>query len=123
MKRSVEITSVRLAAERITHAGVERLRHAVSAERNGHPERTKRIGPENIHVLLAELSGNPAMHLVVHALTNLTLPHAKVVTCESVERTFDAHAKIAEAVISGDVASAAQSMREHLDDLSKSLNE
>ncbi|MET0986974.1 MAG: FCD domain-containing protein [Steroidobacteraceae bacterium] len=123
MKRSLEITCVRLAAERITYAGVERLRRAVATEREAHPERTKTIGPENIHLLLAELSGNPAMHLIVQSLTNLTLPHATDITHESAERTFAAHSRVAEAVIAGDVASATQAMREHLDDLSESLDE
>lgn len=121
-KRAVELTCVQLAAQRISADGVERLRDALEKERNTPLEEARNITGDNLHILLAELTGNPALHVVANALTKLTITHAVDVEPEGAERTYEAHAHIAEAVISGDGALAAHAMRCHLDDLETNLD-
>jgi DNA-binding FadR family transcriptional regulator len=121
-KRALELTCVRLAAERISAPDVARLRRAVEEEKSTPEEKRRDIGENNLHVLLAELSGNPAMRLFVEVLTKLAALHAADVDVRNrAHLTYDAHAEIAEAVIAGDVALASHAMSRHLDELAKVL--
>lgn len=121
-KRALELTCVRLASERITAADVARLRRAVEEEKNTPEERRRDIGENNIHILLAELTGNPAMRLFVEVLTKLAALHAADVDVRTrAHVTYEAHAEIAEAIIAGDVALASHAMSRHLDALAAVL--
>jgi DNA-binding FadR family transcriptional regulator len=117
--RALELTCVRLASERITAADVTRLRIAVEEERKTPEERRRDIGENNLHLLLAEMTGNPAMRVFVEILIKLAAAHAPDVT--HAHETYEAHAEIAEAIIAGDVALATHAMSRHLDALAAVL--
>lgn len=119
---AIELACVKLAAERITADGIHRLRDVIARERNAPPDEIRNSTENNVHILLAELTGNPAMHLFVEVLTALSLTHApKRITKKIIEHTNDVHGELAEAVISGDVALAMHRMRRHLDELGDTL--
>ena len=81
------------------------------------------IGQHNIHILVAELTGNPAMHVFVEVLTKLTAHHITEDEVRKVAKeTYETHAKIAEAIIAGDAALATHLMSRHLDELAASLH-
>jgi DNA-binding FadR family transcriptional regulator len=120
--RSMELTCVRLAAERIDTEGVKRLRKALERERSVPVDQARNITENNVHILLAELTGNPALHLFVEVLTLLSVDHVPARISEAAaEATYAAHAEVAEAVISGDVAMAMHAMRMHLDELAEAI--
>ncbi len=119
---ALELACVKLAAERITADGVQKLRNVIERERNAAPDEIRSSTSNNVHILLAELTGNPAMHLFVEVLTALSLTHApKRITRKIMDHTTHVHSELAEAVISGDVALAMHRMRRHLDELSDTL--
>jgi DNA-binding FadR family transcriptional regulator len=106
----LELTSLRLAAERLTSSDVTMLKEELEYDRSA-PAR-----PQNFHVWIAQFSGNPALALFVSVLTmlmhdSLETPRSKVVTAE----LNKAHREIAEALIAGDAANAERLMLAHLD--------
>ncbi len=116
-KRAIELAAVPIAAERLDADGAARLRSAGIAE-EVEGEAVFEVTDVNLHILLAELTGNPAMKVFVEVLTRLSalmverdraLKHAK--------HTFEDHQAIAEAVIDGDVAHARKLLSKHLDDI------
>jgi len=81
-RRAVEMTIVELAAERIDEAGVVMLRDALAQEERfqqsgGH------LGSHDIHLLIADLTGNPALRLFLEVMARLT-PEVKPVDREVV---------------------------------------
>jgi DNA-binding FadR family transcriptional regulator len=119
---ALEMACVKLATERITADGVKKLRDAIEREHNTPLEEVRNTTENNVHILLAELTGNPALHLFVEVLTALSLTHApKRITKKLVDQTAHVHSEVADAVISGDVALAMHRMRRHLDELSDAL--
>jgi DNA-binding FadR family transcriptional regulator len=73
----------------------------------------------DFHVLVARLTGNPALHLFVQTLTDLTQRQpARERTRLSVDDVHVAHLKIAEAIIARDGALARHRMMTHLEDVS-----
>jgi DNA-binding FadR family transcriptional regulator len=106
----LELTSLRLAAERLTEADIARLEEELAFDRSA-PART-----QNFHVWIAQFSGNPALALFVSVLTmlmhdSMQAPRSKAVTAE----LNTAHRAIAEALIAGDSAAAEELMQQHLD--------
>jgi DNA-binding FadR family transcriptional regulator len=87
------------------------------------PEGQLPAGYGNLHVTVAELSGNPALQLFVEVLTQLTDQYAKVRRAAKADRAAAtreadrAHQAIADAVVAGDAATAQHSMSVHLDAL------
>jgi len=117
-KREVELTCVRLAARRINNVWAARLRAAVADEQQTPSDRVRDIGSNNVHIVIAEITGNPALLLFIEALTHLS---ANYVAQQSAElgagAAYSAHADIAEAVIRGDEQAAVDAMAAHLDHL------
>jgi DNA-binding FadR family transcriptional regulator len=73
----------------------------------------------DFHVLVARLTGNPALHLFVQTLTDLTQRQpARERTRLSIDDVHVAHLKIAEAIIARDGALARHRMMTHLEDVS-----
>jgi DNA-binding FadR family transcriptional regulator len=73
----------------------------------------------DFHVLVARLTANPALHLFVQTLTDLTQRQpARERTRLSVDDVHVAHLKIAEAIIARDGALARHRMMTHLEDVS-----
>jgi len=73
----------------------------------------------DFHVLVARLTGNPALHLFVQTLTALTVRQpARERTRLTMDDVRTAHVKIAEAIIARDGALARHRMMTHLEDVS-----
>ena len=73
----------------------------------------------DFHVLVARLTANPALHLFVQTLTDLTHRQpARERTRLSVDDVHAAHVKIAEAIIARDGALARHRMMTHLEEAS-----
>jgi DNA-binding FadR family transcriptional regulator len=106
----LEMTALRLAAERLTTTDIDSLKKEMPYDRSA-PGR-----PQNFHVWIAQFSGNPALALFVSVLTMLTYdslqaPRSRAVTAELNE----AHRAISEALIAGDAPEAERLMQKHLD--------
>ncbi len=121
-KRSVELTCVRLACERLDSQGEARLRAAIAYEQTVAPQDSGEVVDLNVHVLLAELTGNPAMHVFVEALTRLALDFAGDVDLESAAPpTHAEHVAICRAVLRRDADRAVALMAAHLTVVGDSL--
>jgi DNA-binding FadR family transcriptional regulator len=115
-KREVELTCVRLAARRTNNVWATRLREAVAYERQTPSDRVREIGPNNVHIVIAEMTENPALILFVEALTHLSANYVPQRSAElGAEATYAEHASIAEAIARGDEEAAAREMAAHLD--------
>jgi DNA-binding FadR family transcriptional regulator len=114
-KREVELTCVRLAARRINNTWANRLRAAVAEEQRTPSDHVRDIGPNNVHIVIAEITGNPALMLFIEALTHLSVNYVAQQHAEQrAEATYAEHARIAEAVASGDEEAAVREMTAHL---------
>jgi DNA-binding FadR family transcriptional regulator len=117
LRVTIELACVAQAAQRIDAQAAERLRACVAAERRrGYGDTLASARPHALHVLIAELTGNPAMRLFARVLADLTSDEREHVTVE--RRHADvfgaAHHGIAEALADGDGALARQRMQRHL---------
>lgn len=75
----------------------------------------------DFHVLVARLTANPALHLFVQTLTDLTVRQpARERTRLTIDDVHAAHVKIAEAIIARDGALARHRMMTHLERVSES---
>ncbi|MBO0849768.1 MAG: FadR family transcriptional regulator, partial [Pseudonocardia sp.] len=72
----IEPLAVALAAEQITEAGIARLRAVLDAE-SAATSRRDAHAREQLHLVLAELSGNPALQLFVDVLLRLTWRYSR----------------------------------------------
>jgi DNA-binding FadR family transcriptional regulator len=117
-KREVELTCVRLAARRVTAAWAHRLRTAVSEERAKASSHARDIDAHNVHIVIAEMTGNPALALFIDALTRLSANYVSQPEAEHrASAAYDAHERIAEAVARGDEEAAVREMAAHLDEI------
>lgn len=118
-RNALELTGVQLAASRIDEAGVRRVRDFLAAH-DELPDLDERRYCHDFHVLLAELSGNPALALFVTCLTDLA-NHLSTVRAlgpgEGAGLAHRSHQRIAEAVVAGDGALARRRMADHLNAL------
>lgn len=121
-KREVELTCVRLAARRTNNLWAKRLRDAVAQERQTPPDRVRDISSNNVHIVIAEMTENPALMLFIEALTHLSANYVPQQSAElGAETTYAAHASIAEAIAAGDEAAAVREMTLHLDHLEAAI--
>lgn len=129
-RTALELAAVRSAAEHIDEAGIIKLRDVLTRESEfagGEPDAAN----HDFHVVVAELTGNPALHLFINVLTQLTaarflgvtalLDKQAVPAAGDAEEAHRAHEAIAEAIIAGDVALAQHRMHRHLDTLAAAL--
>lgn len=117
----LEPLAARLAAGRLTEAGIIRLRRALPVEpaSAGQPGGT---GHDQLHLTLGQLSGNPALNLFIDVLVQLTDIYAESPTApgpaevEAVNReSARAHHALADAIIAGDEAQAEHRATRHLE--------
>lgn len=121
-KREVELTCVRLATRRGTEESVRRLLLAVETECRTPVEQLRDIGADNVHIVLAEMTGNPALHLFIESLTHLSAQYVDAAAAVSAAgETFAAHRRIAAAVAAGDEELAVAQMAAHLDDVDRAI--
>jgi DNA-binding FadR family transcriptional regulator len=122
-RSAIELAAVELAAERITDAGKQRLQTALDFEGTELSDPHKYLSSHDLHILIADLSGNPALRLFVAILTRLTSAHAQTrfsevehTEAEAIGREIaDAHASIVKAIVKGNVGIARKCMRSHLE--------
>ena len=78
----------------------------------------------DFHLLLAELTGNPAMELFVQILSRVTSRHStRAVSLEdTAKEVHRAHARIAEAILDRDIHTAQRRLHRHLDLVVEYLN-
>jgi len=122
-RMALELEVVRAAAERLTPDGAERIKQHLAHEVED-IKRTRELGrargdlpTHDFHLLLADLTGNPAMRLFVQVVAQVTgalSPRSPSLdeTASEVHRT---HQRIAEAILDGDVDAAERRMRRHLE--------
>ena len=114
---AIEVVCVERVAARISEDEVAEVRAFLAAE-------AARIASGraqslyDFHVLVARLTGNPALHLFVQTLTDLTQRQPAFERSRlSVDDVRTAHAKIAEAIIARDGALARHRMMTYLEDV------
>lgn len=113
---ALEVAAVKGAAELIDEDGIARLRAALDAE----PKPSADVCAPEFHLMIADLSGNPAIQLFVDVVTKLTTATAGETPLDAVpgghrpERQRSVHEDIADAVVAGDVALAQHRMKRHL---------
>uniref|UniRef100_UPI001BDC7E03 FadR/GntR family transcriptional regulator n=1 Tax=Pseudonocardia lacus TaxID=2835865 RepID=UPI001BDC7E03 len=114
----LEPLAVALAADRAGADGAARARAVLDAERERAVARAPGAG-NPLHVLLAQLSGNPVLELFVDVLTRLTSRYAYAVARAGADtgqpEALRGRAGVVDAVAAGDGRRAAELMREHLD--------
>ncbi|MGB3633928.1 MAG: FadR/GntR family transcriptional regulator [Rubrobacteraceae bacterium] len=117
VRRLLEVPSARLAAAHRTERNIESLSHIIERQKSIAYDDPELIHLDsNFHTAVAEASKNRvlasfvfALHRVIHQVLFLDL------TPETAEATAQQHLSISRAVIKGDEAVAATSMKEHLD--------
>jgi DNA-binding FadR family transcriptional regulator len=122
---ALELAAVREAADRINEAGVALLREALEHEAMFHEEADATI--HDFHITVAELSGNPALHLFIDVLTQLSAARflgtkalfnrsaaVKRFPQKEIQEIQMVHKGIAEAIIAGDAALAQHRTQKHL---------
>ena len=116
----IEPLAVSLAAEQISEANIPRLRGVLAEEFERGPGRDPQVRNQ-LHLVLAELSGNPVLRLFVEVLLRLTGRYARVVLDNLPEVTHPAlissdkaHQDLVEAVVAGDFARAEMCASQHL---------
>ncbi|MBF6207857.1 FadR family transcriptional regulator [Streptomyces gardneri] len=121
-RSAVELTIVELAAERIDEDGVRMLREALEQEEqmqdSGH------LGSHGIHLMIADLTGNPALRLFLEVMARLTPEIQPKETKAATDRQADvrhAHARIVEAIVAKDGSLAKHRMLRHLEGIGSYL--
>ena len=122
-RKALELTAVRLATARLDEGGITQLRAAVEHESSvlARDEFGRAEFPNfDLHELIAELSGDPALHLFLVVSNRLAAPLLQVDSPDGRYRPFaasvhGAHSRIVDAMISGDSALARHYMLRHLD--------
>lgn len=117
VRKLVEPEVARLAAERVNADFRRQLRLALAEERGEFSDGDERMkGMTRVHFILAEMCGNYLLHAIVNAMIKLT--HEIVAAVEPQEHYAlhgaGEHDDVAEAVIAGQPARAAQAMHAHL---------
>jgi DNA-binding FadR family transcriptional regulator len=122
-RNALELSCVRLAAERITPLGKEQIQafldhEIVQIKRTRRSSRPKGDLPSHdFHLLIADLTGNPAMSLFVQMISRVLgerAPRSKSLD-RVAEEVHHAHERIADAVVAGDADAAERRMSRHLD--------
>ncbi|HEY3686045.1 MAG TPA: FCD domain-containing protein [Streptosporangiaceae bacterium] len=119
LREEVEATTVRLAIERLTPAGAARLNAAVAVERD-QPDAGFNAVSHDLHTVIADLSGNRVLSLLLSILSELTIRRLRKARRQRGEPSGSpddvrlAHRKIVQAIADGDAPLAQRRMRVHL---------
>ena len=117
---AIEVVCVERVAARISEDDVADLRAFLAAEA-ARVASGQTQSLHEFHVLVARLTANPALHLFVQTLTDLTHRQQQPVPDRgrpSLDDVHAAHVKIAEAIIARDGALARHRMMTHLEEVS-----
>jgi DNA-binding FadR family transcriptional regulator len=119
-RRALELSAVGLATERLSEQDAVHLRRLIADEADvlggTNVERTA-VHPYDLHVAIAELSGDPTIHLFVDVVCRLAPDRLRPPKQyrSSAEELHNAHAAIVEAMISGDSSLARHRLGRHLE--------
>lgn len=116
IRTTLELACVDIVAAQIDEPTIHKLRAHVAHEVDGAWDEPQIDGLNDLHVMIAGLTGNPAMRLFVQTLVRLTMDHAHTETLghQVFEDIHTAHVRIVEALTLGDPALARERMRKHL---------
>jgi DNA-binding FadR family transcriptional regulator len=125
---------VRSAAEHIDEAGIARLRTALARETRFAGGEEPDAAIHDFHVVVAELTGNPSLHLFINVLTQLSAarflgtaalfdqqPARRAAPPAEIKESHRVHQAIADAIIAGDASLAQHRMLKHLNALATAL--
>lgn len=120
---ALELTAVTKATETVTEEGIERLREALACEEELGEEAVTEKRAHNLHVVIAELTGNAAMKLFIEVLSELNeemlvgarTEKSRVPLEQAAADYHHAHVAIVDAIAAGDTALAQHRMRRHLE--------
>jgi len=117
---AIEVFCVERVAARISEDEVAEIRAFLTAEA-AQVASGETQSLHDFHVLVARLTANPALHLFVQTLTDLTQRQNPLLERNriSLDDIHAAHAKIAEAIIARDGALARHRIMTHLEEVSQ----
>jgi DNA-binding FadR family transcriptional regulator len=119
-RRALELTAVELTTKKLTEEGAMRLRDMIADEAHvlagGTVERAE-MHPYDVHVAIAELSGDPTLHLFIDVVCRLAPDRLRPPDRyrAAAEELHHAHEAIVESIISGDLALARHRLARHLE--------
>jgi DNA-binding FadR family transcriptional regulator len=121
----LELLAIETATKVLTEADVVRLREALEAEASFEDEIDPSI--HDVHLILADIAGNPVLRLFIEVLTKLAHSHEGPLLIaeddraptseETVREIRRAHQAIVDAVIAGDASLASRRMLKHMTSL------
>jgi DNA-binding FadR family transcriptional regulator len=120
---AIELSCVRAAIENLNDDGRSRLEEFIAGELEqimagrGADRALDDFATNDFHLLLADLTANPAMRLFVDILSRVTSRRSERAPslADAARDVHRAHSRIAEAILAGDVESAERRMKRHLD--------
>jgi DNA-binding FadR family transcriptional regulator len=120
VRRSLELTCIDLAIANLDEDGIARLRQAIAEEAAGDTVDTEGV-ITGFHLVLADLTGNPALSLFVGVIIRLMNERfesrgRRDLSPADVAAICERHAGICEAVIAGDAGVARHRMLRHLEE-------
>ena len=116
---AIEPVCVQMAMQRLVEDDLDRLRDTLKVEHEAYGAGSHE-GTHGLHVVIADMSGNPAMALFARVLTRLTLEETEFRDIDDPKAGRSArraHEGIVEAMLTGDAALAQHRMRRHLEAL------
>jgi len=131
-RTALELAGVVAATERLTEPGIARLTTALRTEEELVTQGVTSGHARNLHSVIAELTGNPAISLFVEVLARLDEEmvqqgwDSEQPSAEWTARaaaSHEAHTAIVEAIVSGDAPLAQHRMRRHLQAIASLLEE
>lgn len=122
-RKALEIACVRAATEQIDDDGRVAIERFLADEEAAilHGRETDRpaddLPSNDFHLLVADLTGNPAMRLFVETLSRVTAQQASRSAHleETAREVHRVHTSIAKAIVAGDVETAERRMTRHLE--------
>ena len=127
---ALELSCVQSAIENLDTDGERRIKEFVDTEieRIVTGRQSGRASDDyasnDFHLLLAELTGNPAMELFVQILSRVTSRHSiqPMPLHDAAKEVHRAHARIAEAILDRDLQTAQRRLKRHLDSIVEFLD-
>jgi DNA-binding FadR family transcriptional regulator len=118
VRTSLEVAAVEAAMRVMTPDGITRLQTLLEQERQVGADDLVAGPSADFHVLIAQLSGNPALLLFIETLVGLTFERTlhKDFDRDQLDAFHESHAQIVQVMLAGDVATAKSLMQSHLDE-------